>query len=140
MKKTKYADTIRIKADSTAEQPHTAKKPMVRLNAFNRLFCAALFAPAAAIVYYPFNRYIAVPKLGTGAPYVDMNGALIEDYFSANTLARILFYLLFAASEFLLIRNAGAVHGWKKIAVLFLGTLLNLIGGILFLEFSLWRT
>ncbi len=136
MKKQKYADTIRQKAEP--KLPESQPKIKFRLNGFNRLFWSALIAPVATVLYYPINRYIAYPKLGSGSPYVDMNGALVETYFSANTLVRILFYLLFLLSEIVLIRNAYGTKGWKKAGILLLGTALSFIGGLIFLEFSLW--
>ncbi len=136
MKHQKYADTIRQKAEK--QNPLPPPKPEIRLNRFNRLFLPALTGPLASLLYSPINRYIAVPKLGTGAPYIDMNGALVESYVSANTVVRILHLLLLLFAEIWLIRNTYGMHGWKKAGAILFGTVLNLIGGVIFLEFSLW--
>ncbi|MBQ8578411.1 MAG: hypothetical protein IJ449_10685 [Clostridia bacterium] len=144
-KKQKYADTIRRKAEAapptktpTEELSKNEQLPLFRLNRFNRLFWPLVISPLFTLLYSPVNRYVMLPKLGSGEVYTDMDGNLVEDYFSANSMARVLFWILLALTELLLIRCLRHVRGWKKIPVIFLGTVMNLVVGMFFLEFTLW--
>jgi hypothetical protein len=66
-------------------------------------------------------------------------GNLIEDYFSANSAARILFYLLLILTELCLFKTTKPLSRGKRIALLIAGTIMNLIMCIVFLEFTLWE-
>ncbi|MGM9625963.1 MAG: hypothetical protein ACI3XM_09695 [Eubacteriales bacterium] len=118
--------------------PPPSPSSFIRFNRFNRLLWPLVVTPLFTLLYYPVNRYVMLPKLGSGKPYVDMSGVLVESYFSANTMALFLFWLLLAATEFLLIRSSGAVHGWKRVLLLLFCTLMNIVTGFFFLEFTVW--
>ncbi len=108
------------------------------LTRFNRLFLQLYLTPLVTLIYAPINRYIVLPKLGSGRPYQDMNGVWIDTYFNANDVARILFYLVLAASLVLTIRQSMQFHGWKRAGYLILCTLISLVTGVAFLEFTVW--
>lgn len=133
--KQKSSDT-----NQPAQQKRTAPSPspFVRFNRFNRLFWPLIVTPLFTLLYSPVNRYIMLPRLGSGKPYVDMKGALVESYFSANTMALLLFWLLLAATELLLIRSSRTVHGWKRVLLFLFCTLMNIVTGFFFLEFTVW--
>ena len=137
--KEKYADTIRKKVESAQNPPMTETKPALFLFRWNALLWPLLISPVFTLIYAPINRYVTLPLLGSGRPYEDMAGNLIEDYFSANSAARILFYLLLIISEFCLFKSAKSLSRGKRIALLITGTIMNLIMGIVFLEFTLWE-
>lgn len=139
MKKVKYSDTIREKCEKKNEVPVQNPKPVFFLNRLNALLWPLFLSPLFTVLYAPVNRSVMLPKLGSGRPYVDMNGALVENYFSANSLSRILFYLLLAATEVLLFRTTRTLSKKKRIPTLIGATLLNLILGVVFLEFTLWE-
>lgn len=140
MKKQKYADTIRQKVDAAKNPtPPPPKKPLFFLNRWNTRLWPLFLSPLFTLLYAPFNRYVSLPKFGSGRPYEDMNGALIENYFSANSLARILFYLLLIATEALLIRTTAGMSRGKRVLLLIGATILNLVMGVVFLEFTLWE-
>lgn len=137
--KEKYADTIRKKVEAAKNPPVTETKPALFLFRWNALLWPLLISPVFTLIYAPINRYVTLPLLGSGRPYEDMAGNLIEDYFSANSAARILFYLLLIISEFCLFKTAKPLSRGKRIALLITGTIMNLIMGIVFLEFTLWE-
>ena len=137
--KEKYADTIRKKVEAAQNPPVTETKPALFLFRWNALLWPLLISPVFTLIYAPINRYVTLPLLGSGRPYKDMAGNLIEDYFSANSAARILFYLLLIISEFCLFKTAKPLSRGKRIALLITGTIMNLIMGIVFLEFTLWE-
>ena len=115
------------------------KPSPIRLTRFNRAFLQLLFFPIFTFLYMPINRHIVFPKLGSGAPYTDMHGAIIENYFSANSVVRILFYVILAAELFFSVKYAkDELHGWKRWGYLLLCAVFSLIGGFFFLQFSLW--
>ena len=68
-----------------------------------------------------------------------MNGFLIESYFSANSAARILFYLLLITVEVLLFRTTRGMPRVQRVLLLIGATILNLLLGVVFLEFTLWE-
>jgi len=137
--KEKYADTIRKKAEAAKHPPKTPKKPIFFMMRFNRRLWPLILSPLFTLLYYPVNRYVILPKFGSGRAYVDMNGALIENYFSANSVALILFYLLLLTTEVLLIRTSRGMKTWQRV-LFFIGTaILNCIMGFVFLEFTLWE-
>lgn len=111
-----------------------------RLNTFNRLFLHLLITPVFTLLYAPVNRYVMLPKLGSGAPYVNMAGELVESYFSANTMVRILFYLLTALTLGLTAYRARSFHGWRRVVFVLLSVLGCITAGLIFLEFSVWDT
>ena len=139
MKKVKYSDTIRQKCENKNEIPAQDKKPLFSLNRINALLWPLFLSPLFTVLYAPVNRRITLPKLGSGRPFVDMKGVLVEDYFSANSLSRIFFYLLIAATEILLVRSTRGISTKKRIPLLIGATLLNIILGVVFLEFTLWE-
>ncbi|MBP3918850.1 MAG: hypothetical protein J6I50_06730 [Clostridia bacterium] len=133
-----YADTIRKKMEKETEMKTVPKKPALHLNRFNQLFWPLILFPIFTLLYIPINRYIMLPKLGSGRPYVNLSGQLVEQYFSANTAAHILFLVLLLITEFLLFRTLRVIHGWKKALLCIAVTVLNVAAGLLFLEFTLW--
>ncbi len=142
--KQKYADTIQKKFDKKKNPPPPKQeKPVFFLTRWNRLLWPLFISPVFTLLYAPVNRYVSLPKLGSGRPYEDMNGMLVEDYFSANSLSRILFFLLLITTEFLLIKTTRGISRGKcrcrRIALLIVATVLNLVMGIVFLEFTLWE-
>ncbi|MBE6657763.1 MAG: hypothetical protein E7604_04875 [Ruminococcaceae bacterium] len=139
-KKIKYADTIRHKVDAAKQPPmQKTQKPVFFLYRWNAILWPLLISPLFTLLYSPINRYITLPLFGSGRPYEDMDGTLIETYFSANSVARILFYLLLLATELLLIKTTHGISRRKRIALLITATLLNLVMGAVFLEFTLWE-
>ena len=138
--KEKYADTIQRKVDAAKNPPPAPKKePLFFLTRWNRRVWPLFLAPLFTLIYAPVNRYVSLPTFGSGRPYEDMNGVLVEEYFSANSLARILFYLLLLTTEFLLVRTTKGLTRGKRILLLTGTTVLNVMMGILFLEFTLWE-
>ena len=137
--KQKYADTIRTKVEAGTHPTQKVNRAPFRPNPFNRLFWPILISPVFTLLYTPLNRYIVLPLLGSGRPYTDLSGKYIEDYFSANSVALILFYLLFAASEFFIFRTSKKLTRWKRLIFLIGCTVINLLTAILFLEFTLWE-
>ena len=137
--KEKYADTIRKKAVAAKQLPQNTKKPIFFVTRFNRRLWPLIISPLFTLLYYPVNRYVMLPKFGSGRAYVDMNGALIENYFSANSVALILFYLLIVTTEILLVRTSRSMKLWQRV-LFYLGTaILNCIMGFFFLEFTIWE-
>ncbi len=137
--KQKYADTIRAKVEAGKHPAPKKEDVPFRPNAFNRLFWPILISPAFTLLYIPVNRYITLPLFGSGRPYTDLSGEYIENYFSANSVALILFYLLLAASEILIFHTSKKLPKWKR-TFFFIGcTVINLLTAILFLEFTLWE-
>lgn len=115
------------------------KESPIRLTRFNRAFLQLLFFPIFTFLYMPVNRYIVLPKLGSGEPYTDMTGAIVENYFSANSVARILFYVILAVALLFSIKYAkDELRGWKRWGYLLLCVVFAVIGGLFFLEFTLW--
>ncbi len=111
----------------------------IHLTRINRAFMQLLLFPFFTFLYMPVNRYVILPKLGSGEPYTDMSGAIVENYFSANSLARILFYVLLAVELFFSAKYAkNGLRGWKRWGYLLLCLLFSIIGGVFFLEFTLW--
>lgn len=138
--KEKYADTIRKKVEAAKNPPPPpSKEPMFFLTSWNRRLWPLFLSPLFTLIYAPINRYISLPKLGSGRPYEDMQGQFVEQYFSANSLARILFYALLILTELLLIRTTHGLSKSKRTVLLVTATLLNFIMGIFFLEFTLWE-
>ena len=136
----KYADTIRKKVEAGKNPPPAPpKKPVFFLYRWNAVLWPLLISPLFTLIYAPINRNVTLPMLGSGRPYEDMNGQLVEEYFSANSAARILFYLLLLTTELLLVRTTRGISRGRRTALLIGATLLNLIMGILFLEFTLWE-
>ncbi len=97
-----------------------------------------MLAPLFTVLYYPVNRYVMLPRLGSGRPYVNMDGILVEDYFSANTVAKLLFYLLVLVTCLLSLRASKGLSGRRRAVYLVFCFAISLLGGLLFLEFSLW--
>lgn len=143
--KEKYADTIRKKAEQAnalpgKNPPPTPKKqPVFFLTRWNKRLWPLFLSPIFTLLYAPVNRYVSLPSLGSSRPYENMDGVLVEDYFSANSLARILFYLLLIVTELLLIKTTRGLSRGKRIVLLITATVLNLMMGIFFLEFTLWE-
>ena len=138
--KEKYADTIRKKVEAGKNpQQQPPKKPIFFLYRWNALLWPLFVSPVFTLLYAPINRYISLPKVGSGRPYESMDGVLVEDYFSANSLARILFYCLLTVTELLLIKTTKGLSRGKRTLLLVGTTVLNLMMGILFLEFTLWE-
>ncbi len=137
--KEKYADTIRKKCEAAKNPPPKEDKPLFFLTSWNRLLWPLFLSPLFTLLYAPINRCVSLPMFGSGRPYEDRNGVLVEDYFSANSLARILFYLLLVTTELLLVKTTKGISRGKRIALLSAATILNLLMGILFLEFTLWE-
>lgn len=138
-KKKKYADTIREKCEGKTAPAKPAQKPLFFLNRPNALLWPLFLSPLFTLLYAPVNRHVILPLLGSGRPYVDMDGVLVEEYFSANSLARILFYLLIAATAILLLRTTRGLSKKIRIPLLIVSALLNILLGIVFLEFTLWE-
>ena len=139
--KEKYADTIRKKVEA-AKNPPTPKTPhrfRFKLNRFNRRLWPLLISPLFTLLYMPVNRYVSLPLFGSGRAYTDMEGVLVEQYFSANSVARILFWLLIAAVEYLLFRTSASMERAKRIWFMIGCTVLNIVMGVFFLEFTLWE-
>lgn len=138
--KEKYADTIRKKAEAAKNPPPPkAPEPLFFLTSWNRRLWPLFLSPLFTLIYAPINRYVSLPKLGSGRPYEDMQGQFVEQYFSANSLARILFYVLLILTELLLIRTTRGLSRSKRTGLLITATILNFIMGIFFLEFTLWE-
>ena len=138
--KEKYADTIRKKVEAAKNPPPTPpKEPVFFLTRWNRRLWPLFVSPLFTLIYAPVNRYVSLPKLGSGRPYEDMQGNLVENYFSANSLARIFFYLLLILTELLLIRTTRGLSRGKRTGLLIAATVLNLVMGVFFLEFTLWE-
>ncbi len=138
--KEKYADTIRKKVEAAKNPPPKPKiEPIFFLTRWNKRLWPLFLSPLFTLIYAPINRYVSLPLFGSGRPYEDMNGQLVEDYFSANSLARILFYLLLIATEILLVRTTKGLTRGKRTLLLIGTAILNLMMGILFLEFTLWE-
>ena len=138
--KEKYADTIQKKVDAAKNPPTAPKKePLFFLFGWNKRLWPLFLSPLFTLIYAPINRYISLPKLGSGRPYEDMQGQFVEQYFSANSLARILFFALLILPELLLIRTTHGLSKSKRTVLLVTATLLNFIMGIFFLEFTLWE-
>lgn len=108
------------------------------LRRFNGTLWQLLITPLALLCYRPMNEYIFLPKFGSGKPYVDMQGELVTDYFSANTLAQWVSALLFVLTVILSVRNTRTLHGWKRAGVLFVCTAVGLVSSVLFLDYTLW--
>lgn len=137
--KEKYADTIRKKAEAAKNPPPKAPEPLFFLTSWNRRLWPLFLSPLFTLIYAPINRYVSLPKLGSGRPYEDMQGQFVEQYFSANSLARILFYVMLILTELLLIRTTRGLSRSKRTGLLITATVLNFIMGIFFLEFTLWE-
>ncbi|MBQ7301878.1 MAG: hypothetical protein IJW77_18770 [Clostridia bacterium] len=137
--KEKYADTIRKKAEAGRSPKPPQKKPVFFLTRWNRRIWPLFLTPLFTLLYAPVNRYVTLPLLGSGRAYVDMNGFLIESYFSANSAARILFYLLLITVEVLLFRTTRGMPRVQRVLLLIGATILNLLLGVVFLEFTLWE-
>ena len=137
--KEKYADTIRKKVEAAKNPPPKETKPAFFLFRWNALLWPLLISPAFTLIYAPINRYVTLPMFGSGRPYEDMAGNLIEDYFSANSAARILFFLLLIITELCWFKTTKGISRGKRIALMIAGTIMNLIMGIVFLEFTLWE-
>ncbi|MBQ1282011.1 MAG: hypothetical protein IIY16_07185 [Oscillospiraceae bacterium] len=139
--KEKYADTIRKKVEAAQNppSPKAREKFRFKLNRFNRLSWPLLISPLFTLLYMPVNRYVSLPLFGSGRAYTDMEGALVEQYFSANSVARILFWLLLAVTSYLLFHTSAAIPRTKRILFMIGCTVLNIIMGVFFLEFTLWE-
>ena len=137
--KEKYADTIRKKAEAAKNPPPKENKPVFFLYRWNALLWPLLLSPIFTLIYAPINRHIVLPQLGSGRPYEDLAGNLIEDYFSANSAAMILFYLLLIVTELFMIKTSKGLSRGKRTALLIAASIMNLIMGIVFLEFTLWE-
>ena len=138
--KEKYADTIRKKVEAAKNPPPPPpKEPVFFLTRWNRRLWPLFLSPLFTLIYAPINRCVSLPKLGSGRPYEDINGNLVENYFSANALARVLFYVLLILTELLLIRTTRGLSRFKRTVLLIIATILNLMMGIFFLEFTLWE-
>ncbi len=138
--KQKYADTIQKKFDAAQNPPpKKEKKPVFFLTRWNKLLWPLFCSPLFTLLYAPVNRYVSLPMLGSGRPYEDMDGVLVESYFSANSLSRILFFLLLTVTQLLLVRTTKGVSRGRRTALLVIGTVLNLVMGVVFLEFTLWE-
>ena len=108
------------------------------LSRFNRMLWQLLITPAVLLLYRPLNEHIFLPKLGSGAPYIDMDGTIITGYFSANSLSYWTAVLLFLLTAVLSVYNTRTLRGWKRIAVIMLCLLVALFAGALFLNYTLW--
>lgn len=138
--KEKYADTIQKKVDAAKNPPTAPKKePLFFLFGWNKRLWPLFLSPLFTLIYAPVNRYMSLPLLGSGRPFEDENGLLVGEYFSANSLARILFYLLILTTEILLFKTTKGLPRLQRSFLLIAATLLNLMMGILFLEFTLWE-
>ena len=137
--KERYADTIRKKVDAGRNPASKPKQPLFRMNRLNRWFWPLLLFPAFTLVYTPINHYIALPLFGSGRPHINAFNELVYPVFSANALARILFWLIFSVTELLLIRISLRLDLKKRIAYLIGCTLMCILMGIVFLEYTLWE-
>ena len=108
------------------------------LSRFNRMLWQLLITPAALLLYRPLNEHVFLPKLGSGAPYIDMDGNMVTGYFSANSLSCWTAVLLLLLTAGLSVYNTRTLHGWKRIAVIMLCLLAALFGSALFLNYTLW--
>ena len=88
------------------------------LTGFNKQFLHLLLNPLFTLFYIPVNRYVMLPKLGSGREYTDMDGNLVTEYFSANTLSKILFYVLFLTTLALSVMRCKKLHKGKRILFL----------------------
>ena len=137
--KQKYADTIRLKVEAAKNPTPPKKKPPFFLSSWNALLWPLLITPFFTLIYSPINQNIVLPWLGSGRMYEDLQGNLIENYFSANSLARILFYILLLLTEILIFRTTRKLSKKARTVLLIAASLMNLIMGIVFLEFTLWE-
>lgn len=111
----------------------------MKLNRINSLFWHLLITPLSGLLYFPINRYIILPRLGNGEPYVDIDGNLIEQYFSANQAALIAAVLAEAVTVYFTVRTFKKLtERWQKTAYFIFCILFSLLTMVLFLEFSLW--
>ncbi|MBQ4290582.1 MAG: hypothetical protein II719_05240 [Clostridia bacterium] len=115
------------------------KREGIRLNAVNRRVWQLLIIPLFTLIYSPVNRLIVLPKLGSGEPYVDMNGQVVTDYFSANTLAVILLVLLILLTGFLSVWNTRRMKWPARIAVLAGCAAVVFFTSFVFLLITLWH-
>ena len=115
------------------------KREGIRLNAVNRRVWQLLIIPLFTLIYSPVNRLIVLPKLGSGEPYVDMNGQVVTDYFSANTLAVILLVLLILLTGFLSVWNTRGMKWPARIAVLAGCAAVVFFTSFVFLLITLWH-
>ena len=137
--KQKYADTIRQKVEAAKNPTPPQKKPVFFLSRWNAILWPLLITPFFTLLYSPINQNIVLPHLGSGRIYEDLQGNLVENYFSANSFARILFYLLLVLTELLMFRTTRNLSKKARTALLIAASVMNLIMGIVFLEFTLWE-
>ena len=137
--KEKYADTIRKKVEAAKNPQPAKKKPLFFLNKWNSLLWPLLISPFITLIYAPINRHVMLPLLGSGRIYEDSQGNLVENYFSANSAARILFYVLLIVPQLLMFRTTRRLSKKARTALLIGAAVMNLITAAVFLEFTLWE-
>ncbi len=112
-------------------------KPL--LNRVNRLFAHLLITPFAILIYTPINKNLILPVFGSGAPYTDIDGNVVESYFSANHFSLLLALCLFALSLILTVRLSRSIHR-LAVRILYIAgcSIMCLLTFVCFLEFSFW--
>ncbi len=109
------------------------------LHKYNRMILHLFLTPLFTLLYYPLNRYVMLPLLGDGSPYLNTKGETVEHYFSATHLAWLFAFLLTGITLYFSVRNTKRIQTvWKRILYLIICIYVTGVTFLLFINFSLW--